>query len=125
MPSSDDLIWMRAGNEGLFTGTCVRMVYTMALTRSGAEETTWPDGATYPCRFGSLSGSENPGQDLTKLRYGATLCLAHDAVFDYRDRVRLTHHLGEELAEPEEFEIVGHPERGPSGLLLQLRRITA
>ena len=123
--TATELAWMRTGNAALFGDTCVRLIYSGTVTRSGDTQPQWTPGATLACRFGSLSGSEQQGVDITKLRYEATLCLAHDATVTYQDRIRLTHYHGEELATPEEFEVVGNPERGPSGLLVRLRRVTA
>lgn len=44
--------------------------------------------------------------------------------FDNLDRVKITYRFGVDLSEPEVFEIIGSPERGPSGLVLDLRIVT-
>lgn len=44
--------------------------------------------------------------------------------FDNLDRIKATYRFGEEVDEPHTFEIVGIPERGPSGLVLNLRVVT-
>jgi microcompartment protein CcmK/EutM len=44
--------------------------------------------------------------------------------FDNLDRIRITHRFDVELDEPQVFSVIGDPERGPSGLVLELRLIT-
>lgn len=40
------------------------------------------------------------------------------------DHVRLTHRFGDVLAEPVDYEIVGEPQAGPSGLICRLQKVT-
>jgi hypothetical protein len=53
----------------------------------------------------------------------AWLRLPLATAWDTRDRFRVTHRYGVELADPPEFELVGPVQRGPSGLVVGLRSV--
>ena len=44
--------------------------------------------------------------------------------FDNLDRIKITYRFGDEAEDPQTFEVLGLPERGPSGLVLNLRLVT-
>ena len=47
-----------------------------------------------------------------------------DGVIANVDRLRITHRFGVALTTPRDYEIIGAPRRGPSGLIFALRKVT-
>jgi hypothetical protein len=55
--------------------------------------------------------------------YDARLRLPHDSVITNVDRVRITQRFGVLLDAPIEYDVIGSPIVGPSGMLLNLRSL--
>ena len=47
-----------------------------------------------------------------------------ETTLERRSRIRVTHRFGVALSTEPEYEIIGEPRRGPSGLVLNLRSVT-
>jgi hypothetical protein len=118
-----DFACLRAVAESTFFDTCE--IGAVAAHTWGSADTTAGDpdfGDPTPCGFqpvnkGELGdGSQAPDLD-------GTLRLAIGTDITNIDRVKLTARNGEAIT-PELYSVQGLPERGPTALVLNLKRIT-
>ena len=85
---------------------------------------TWPtNSANIACGLDMRPGSERHGSEMIVVTYDATVRLPVTTTYDMRDHFRVTKRHGETLSTALEFEFVGPPQRGPSGIRALLRRI--
>jgi hypothetical protein len=90
----------------------------------GDEVETFSPGSAVICGFKATSKREVQEQGQIVMAE-AELRLPIGTAVTSKDRVRLTYRLGTLLASPVDYEVIGHPYQGPSGLLLTLRRVTS
>jgi len=121
--STSELAGLQSAQDAHMMDTCVRLVYTLGATDShGKQAESWVVGATIDCGF-------YPGRSTEVMHWTevvlteAQIRLPISTVLNNRDRLRITHKHGVAIT-AETYEIVGQPLRGPSGLLLNLRRVT-
>lgn len=125
--SGGELDGLRATQEGSMLDTCELLGYVAGgrddhnLPTPGA----WDLVATSRCGFDPGAGDEvleaaevATSEASLRLPYSAASSL------DRLSRVRVTHRYGQELGSPQLFEVVGLPEVGPTGLVVNLRRVT-
>lgn len=79
----------------------------------------WPCGFRPQARGESMNEAQ-VGEKLAEVR----LPLEAEADLATTTRLKLTKRYGQIQPEPLTFEIVGLPERGPSGLVLKVRQVT-
>ena len=123
MFSETELESMRVTQQIHMMDECVQMLYSAGTDDYNNPSPTYTDGDTLVCGVKNVKHGEGmdksqvPLVDLV-MRLSVTVAVSH------LDRFRITKRFGETLASPQEYEIVGYPQRGPSGLLVQLRRVT-
>jgi len=123
MLSEIELEAMRVTQQIHMMDECVHMLYSAGMDDYNNPSTTYTDGDTLVCGIKNakhgegMDKSQVPLVDLV-MRLSATASVSH------LDRFRITKRFGEGLTSPQTYEIVGFPQRGPSGLLIQLRRVT-
>jgi len=103
--------------------TCIlRTRISGAVDEFNVPQQSWQTSAPLDCGL-TLARSRElmPGTEVPI--YDARLRLAHDTELTSFDRIRVTHRYGEHLLVPLEFEVVGEPRLGPSGLVLDLRTV--
>ena len=122
--TSDELERMQAAQGDAMQDTCVRLAYGSSSTDDyGMPVATYTAGEAMSCGFDPTAKEE--AMDGTQVvMTDAKLRLPIGTTLDHRDRIRITHRFGVALASPPTFEIIGEPERGPSGLVLNLRLVT-
>jgi hypothetical protein len=119
-----ELTRMQATQDAAMQDTCIVMAYS-----GGAEDdygmplpAVYTAGETLACglntnpRREAMTGAQVAMVD-------ARLRVPIDTVLDVRDRLRITHRFGVAITD-ETYEILGVPRRGPSGLLVDLKRVT-
>ena len=119
-----ELARMRATQASSMMDTCVVLAYGEdGSDNYGLPEHCYTPQDPTPCGFDPGAGKEvMDGAQVVVT--DARLRLSLGTAVDPRDRIRITHRFGEALATPPTFEILGEPERGPSGMVLNLRLVT-
>jgi len=128
MLAADDLVMMRADQAQSLWDTCRVLAYTPGTT----DEYGMPEPASYVRGDAISCGLDMTGRRMQSEGMGSTqvsladavLRLALDTTLDNRDRIEITDRFGEALGTPLVYEVVGEPERGPSGLVVLLKLAT-
>ncbi|MCA9941634.1 MAG: hypothetical protein KC418_23500 [Anaerolineales bacterium] len=115
-----ELTGLQTTQAGHMMDTCVRLVYSSALDAYNIPQPTYTPGDTLACGFNPSPSKEMMNQvpdveAVLRLPVGTTL--------DNRDRLRITYRFGVAVTN-EDYEIAGQPRRGPSGLLVPLKKVT-
>jgi len=128
MFSTNELTEMQETNERHMMDTCVLQTWSSGSSNAFGERVeTWTDGAALACGFNPKGGREVAGgggevAGATVILTDASVRLPIATEVDRKDRIKITHRFGVELAAPSVFEVIGEARRGPSGLQLDLRR---
>lgn len=83
---------------------------------------TW--GSEIKCGFDPTGGQERPRPEMTPLIVNATVRLPLGTAINTTDRIRITKRYRTTLTTALEFEIIGAPQTGPSGIVLELSEVT-
>lgn len=100
--------------------TAIIMTYVAGTGDYGYAK-SYTTGATVVC--GYQAKAKEVMQDTQVVMTDVILRMPIDTVISNRDRVKVTKRFGVAIT-PETYEILGAPERGPSGLVLKLRKVT-
>jgi hypothetical protein len=120
--STAELSGMQAAQEEAMQDTCVLLTWFSGSQNAFGEQVeTWTPGDPLACGYNPQGGREVAGADAAPILTDATVRLPISTEVDRKDRLQITHRFGVAIT-PETFEIIGEPRRGPSGLLLDLRR---
>ena len=128
--STLELGQMQSDNEAYMMDTAVIYTRTDAINSSGQPIETWTAGATIPCGFAfspfkfrsrelAVYGAEETSEILVRAR----ISLDYVDVLTTNDRLRLTHKHGIALTVAQDYDIQGFLEPGPSGLVVNLKRV--
>lgn len=104
--------------------TAVRLVYRVTgANEYGMAIKAWAEDEELACGYNATAIKQV--MDGTRVTLtDARLRLPIGTTLDSLDRFRITKRLGEILADPPTYEILGEPRQGPSGLLVDLRLVT-
>ena len=121
--STSELSRMQDTQESAMMDTCVRLRYAAGTADGyGYAVPSWTEAEEYDC--GLDVGKRDELLDETQVTAEkAVLRLPIDAEISELDRLRITHRFGVELDESVDYEIVGEPRRGPSGLLVTIEMV--
>jgi hypothetical protein len=118
-----ELAEMRECQVASLQDTCKVLAYSATTDDYGLPKASYTPGAAQACGFDPTSSREvQEGSQVAVV--DARLRLPLGTVVTSRDRVQITHRFGEALSSPETYSIIGEPERGPVGLVLNLRTAT-
>lgn len=124
--TATELDRMQTTQESAMQDTCVLLARTEGATDDyGYPAVTWTTVDTVDCGFRPLNKGEFMGDaevDMPDAKLRLSIDNATDT--DNFDRVQITHRFGVALTAALTFEIIGSAERGPSGLVLNLRLVT-
>lgn len=126
--SAGELSGMRATQEGAMMDSCLVLAYSPGAPDSfgGLSNPTYTPGDPIPCGYNPTVKSGNRESVLenkTVLGTNAELRLPVDTVIGPRDRVQITHRHGEALGSPITLEVAGPIKRGPSGLVVDVKKV--
>jgi hypothetical protein len=126
MLAADDIVLMRADQALSRWDTCRRLVYTAGAVNAYGmpEPPTYVRGDAITCGLDMRSSAREVMNGTQVVLADARLRLSVNTTLDNRDRIEITQRFGEVLATPLVYEIIGEPERGPSGLVVNLRLAT-
>ena len=122
--TSTELDRMQIAQDAAMMDRCDLLVKfeTDRVDQYGAPVFEWVSGATVACGL-YLRASQEMINAETHL-YDAMLRLPINTRIGHIDRVRVTHRFGLLQLTPLEFDLVGDPRPGPSGLVINLRTVT-
>ena len=121
--STAELAAMQATQESAMMDTCVVLEYSAGTADEyGYPDPAWNAGLSYACGLDG-GGRRELLDEAQVVEYDAVLRLPIDAEVEQVDRIRITHRFGVELDTSVDYEIVAEPRRGPSGLLVTIRKV--
>lgn len=124
-----ELSRMQGAQEGAMQDQGAILHYVAGVTDEyGMPVSVWVEGPVTECGYdgqrrqeaGVPAGTPDTQVELTDGR----LRLPIDTTISRLDRFELTQRFGVMLETPVVFELMGEPRRGPSGLLVDVRRVT-
>ena len=123
---ADDLAFMRDVQEYVMQDTCVIWKYTeLDPDIYGNVQHQYEEGDSSDCGFDPTASKEvMEGTQVAVTDAVVRLPISLHGSIDQHDRVQITHRFGVALDTPVAYELIGLPERGPSGLVVNLRLIT-
>jgi len=124
MFTSDELSGFRTAQTDHMMDTCVIQAYSSTQNSYGEEVVTYTDGTALACGLDMRPGNERHSTQYTTTEYDATIRLPIATAPDVRDRIKITKRFGETLSTVLVFEITGPIQRGPSGIRMQLKKVT-
>lgn len=121
--SAAELSLMRNAQGDHMNDTCVILAYSATTDEFNMPKAVYTAGSSMACGFRARTPRE------VLKRAEVAICdgdirLPIGTSIDRRARIRITHRHGTALSPAETYEIIGEPLRGPSGLLVLLKRST-
>lgn len=121
--STDELAAMQVAQDAHMMDACTIDAYSAgAADAYGNPSDGWTSGSEIACGFKQAKPREIMGTTRVP-EWDAQLRLPIDTAVDPRDRITLTKRHGVAVT-PVTYEILGSPRRGPSGLVVDLVKIT-
>lgn len=121
--STAELGGLQAAQESAMQDTCIILEFEPGSADDyGIPDPVWNAGESYDCGLDGRARREYMGEAQVE-EYDAILRLPIDAEVEQTDRIRITHRFGVELDDSVDYEIVAAPRRGPSGLLVTLKKV--
>jgi len=121
--SAAELASMRAAQADHMNDTCVIRVYGSTTDENNMPKPAYTAGAPMACGFRARTPREVLQRAEVAMSDG-DVRLPVGTTLDRRSRIRITHRHGQALSPAQDYEIVGEPLRGPSGLVVLLKRST-
>lgn len=121
--AANDLANMQAAQNGHMQDTCVIQTYSRTLDSYGSPVETYTDGPAIACGLEMTTGRENHRADMTVERIDATVRLPIGTSLQSTDRIKATRRFGTAITAIE-FEIVGEVRCGPSGIRVDVSKVT-
>ena len=117
-------------NELHMTDTAIILTRSDSNDEYGDPNPTYTPGTTISCGFGfspfkfrarelDIYGAEESSEILVRAR----VSLDYQDAMTTKDRLRLTHSFGVELTTPQDYDIQGFLELGPSAMVVNLKRV--
>jgi hypothetical protein len=124
--SAEELAGMQATQESAMQDECVHLQYTSGSTDDyGFPMPTYSEASTYDCGFDPSAREEGmEGTEVAMMDAAVRLPLVAESAISATDRIKITKRFGMALVNPLTYDIVSLPERGPSGLVMNLRLVT-
>ena len=122
--TGDELARMQATQTSAMFDTCVIQAYSAAQDAYGAMIASYTDGSEISVGFDPTGGREGKRTDMTTLPIDATVRLPFGTSVNAKDRIKITKRFGTALSTALVFDVVGFPQTGPSGIVLDLESVT-
>lgn len=121
--TATELAAMQAHQAAHMMDTCTVDAWSAADNAYNLPNVTWTSGAAMACGYEVMQPDEAMATTTDAPVFDARLRLPIDAVVDPKDRITITKRHGVAVT-PIVHEVVGDAERGPSGLVVKLRKVT-
>jgi hypothetical protein len=121
--SAAEVAAMRSAQEDHMNDTCVIRVYGSTTDENNMPKPVYTAGAAMACGFRARTPREVLQRAEVAMSDG-DIRLPVGTTLDRRSRIRITHRHGIPLVPAQDYEIIGEPLRGPSALLVLLKRST-
>lgn len=118
-----ELAEMQAHQEAHMMDMCTIDAWSAGANAYNLPSPTWTSGAEVACGYEVIQPDEQMRTMTDAPAFDARLRLAAFTVVDAKDRITITKRHGVAIT-PLVHEVVGDAERGPSGLVLRLRKVT-
>lgn len=118
-----ELDWMRAAQADHMNDTCVILAYGSTTDENNMPKPTYTAGSEMACGFRARTPREVLERAEVAMSDG-DVRLPIGTSLDRRSRIKITKRHGTTLNPAEVYEIIGAPLRGPSGLVVLLKRAT-
>lgn len=117
-----ELARMQGTQVSAMQDACIVLAYSATPDRYGNPQPTYTAGSEIVCGFDPTTDDEvqDSGQVVIA---DASIRLPLGTAIDSRDRIRVTKRFGVAVT-PLDFEVIGMPQRGPSGLVVLVRKVT-
>lgn len=123
---------MKVTQEGAMQDMCELLTSSEVIDEYGVPQKTWSVEDTSICglshsspnRYTSTEGMQDAAGGTQVAMEIRSLRLPKETVISNFGRVKITHRFGELETNPTTYEIIGDPQKGPSGLLVQIERVT-
>lgn len=119
--STTELERLQATQDSAMQDECILLQYVAGSGDYGYGQPTYTTGATVAC--GLNHKAREVMEDTQVVLTDAVLRLPIGTAVDNLDRVKITKRYGVAIT-PETYEVIGQPDRGPSGIVLNLRRVS-
>ena len=120
--TSNELTRMQETQNGAMQDTCVILDYSSVANDWGNPTQSYTIRlSSIACGFEPVKTSETHGSGEVPL-FDARLRLPINTTIEAIDRIRITHRYGSAVAN-KDYAIVGPVKRGPSGLILNIKRV--
>jgi hypothetical protein len=123
MLTSGDLANMQAYDNLLMQDTCIIGAYSSIENEYGEMENVYTDGAEIACGFDPTGGNKMYRQNMTAQVVNATVRLPLGTTVDPKSHIRITKRFGSAVTNPLVYDVVGYPQEGPSGIVLNLAEV--
>jgi hypothetical protein len=121
--TATELARLQDTQTGAMQDTCIIQTYSTATTdRYGNPAPTYTPGSPIPCGLDPTADNEVQASGEVGI-VDARLRLPIATVINEHDRVQITKRYGVTIT-AQMFSVFGPPERGPSGLVVNLRTVT-
>lgn len=124
--SAQELAGMAGTQESAMMDTCQHLQRFVEPDGYNNPAETFIAGASYPCGLDEAPKDREAmdGTQVVMMDAKLRMSLDLEGVIANVDRLRITHRFGVALATPRDYEIIGAPRRGPSGMIFALRKVT-
>lgn len=119
----DRLSRMQQVQESHMFDEVVRLVWSSTKDSLNADISTWTAGITLRCGIDMTGGSEQRDGGRIMVTWDAAIRLPLGTTYDMRDRFRIASRFGQPVLDGTVYEIVSPAEVGPSGIVLNLRKV--
>lgn len=121
--SAAELSTMQATQSDHMNDTCVILAYGSTTDENNMPKPTYTAGSAMACGFRARTPREVLDRAEVAMSDG-DVRLPVGTTLDRRSRIKITHRFGSALSPAQVYEIIGEPLRGPSGLVVLLKRAT-
>lgn len=121
----DELDRMQAIQVSCMMDLCQLGTKSENQSSSGHVKASFTYGGSTHCGFSAKGSKVAERPDGSPVFSDASLRLPLGSAVSATGRVKLTHRFGVALSPAEEWDIAGEPARGPSGLVVPLKRVEA
>lgn len=121
--TATELAAMQAHQAAHMMDTCTVDAWSAGTNAYNLPSPTWTSGAAIACGYEVMQPDEAMATTTDAPVFDARLRLPITTAIDPRDRITITKRHGAAIV-PIVHEVVGDVERGPSGLVVKLRKVT-